>query len=110
MRFIEEAVVKNGRNVRLVCQDINLRATIDGTTLYVTNEGSIPVYSMKIMKTRQGEIEVQEVSGLGDGDGGVYEIGEVDKAEIVPVVLGEVKTAMQNYTCSQIKIEAEKIG
>ncbi len=46
--MIEEEGTKFGKNVKLVCDDVNFEASYSGGVLSILNIGNTPIYKMKI--------------------------------------------------------------
>lgn len=107
---------KFGKNVELACQDVQLEANYDsyGGTLYVTNDGNVPVYKMNVKISGAGSHSTKDLStlasdwpetGLNSGSSfsGSIDIGDdTEEITLIPVLLatsekGEKKT----FECSE---------
>src|SRR3989344_4204089 len=100
--FIQEAVTKNGENVALVCNDVNLEISYSSGTIYFENNGNVPIYDFSLKILRQGSYETKSLrslgvgwssNGLSAGASDSIEIGDVindaNNLIAIPVLLGE---------------------
>jgi flagellin-like protein len=99
--FITESGTKLGKNARQNCDEINLEASLDGTSLSVSNNGQVPLYGAKLEQTLAGSTTVSETGKkLGPGSSDVYELDDsYESVKIVPIILVEKKGAREPYTC-----------
>ncbi len=106
----EEAVTKfNGKNVKLVCDEIDIQASYDSSTLIISNIGNVPIYKIKARAFDQGEYTTTTLSqdwpSTGLNQGGIYtgtEIsGSYDKILLLPVLLGSSEKGELAYTCEE---------
>lgn len=91
----KEEVLKFDQNIELVCDKISFRASYSASTkkLSITNDGNVPIYSIKIKAGSGGDynlVEVPDFKSLGAGKGGEFsaDLGTYSSAEIIPVLLG----------------------
>lgn len=106
--FLKEAVMKNSKGAEQNCKEVNLETSLSGNLLSVINRGNVPVNGLYVEKTNAGRVEVQkfEKAGLGLGKAGEFDlVGNYDKVEIVPVILGTVKNIKTSYVCENDKKE-----
>jgi len=113
--FVGEAVQKQGASAEQKCGEISLDVLVSGGDLYVTNTGSVPVYSLKVKINSGGSesVETLEKVNLAGGQSGTYPgisgIDSADSVKVVPVVMGETKDSVkQEFICEKISIEASK--
>lgn len=110
--FIREAILKQGARIEQKCGEVNLEAGKTGTSLRLDNRGNVPVYNIEIKIKSDGRETVKRLDtpiNLQVGGSDRYEVSgidEVDSVIIVPVLMGETKTSKQEYTCTEIEIEA----
>jgi len=107
-----ETITKfGGTNIELVCNDVQFEGSYNAGTLYITNNGNVPIYSMKVKIEGDGSHETKDVTDLsgnwpssGLGQGGVFS-GSVsvsgDKIILIPVLLGESDSGKKPYTCDE---------
>ena len=61
----KEAITKfDGTNVEIVCSDVSFDASYSSGTLYVTNSGNVPIYSMKLRTYSGGSYETNDLHDL----------------------------------------------
>jgi flagellin-like protein len=105
----EEAITKfEGKNVKLVCDEVNLEASYSGGYVYVANTGNVPIYKIKAKITSQGaySTEFLEIgwpeTGLNQGgtySGLISTTGE--EMLLIPVLIGKTATGEKAYTCEE---------
>lgn len=109
----QEAVTKfGGTNIELICEDILFDASYSSGTLYISNTGNVPIYSMKLKIQQGGNYETKDLSELssswpvaGINQGGVFS-GKVslssgaDEITITPVLIGSSDEGKRTYTCN----------
>jgi flagellin-like protein len=105
--FIKESGTKLGKSANQNCEEINIEASLDGTTLSITNRGQIPIYKINLQKTSAGSTDVETINEkIAPGGSTAYELGGTyQKVNIIPVILVEVKGARQPFSCDSFKKE-----
>lgn len=98
---IPETILKQGKNIELVCNDVNLEVSYSGNSVEITNSGDVPIYKLKIQKTKSGNTDSQEEKGLDIGESSNYTIGENYEVEVFPVLLGESSDTKKTYICKK---------
>lgn len=109
LSFIKEACLKNGKSCDQNCDEISIQITLDSGVLTVINNGNIPIYSINIEKTSQGQTELdpRENIGIAQGTAKSFDIGEgYEKVEVTPIIMGEVKNTQAPQVCKNQKQEA----
>ena len=71
--MIGETVTKFGENVELACEDVVFDASYFGGTLYVTNNGNIPIYDFNLKFKGGGS---HDTSRLSDDSNWENDLGE----------------------------------
>ncbi|MBU1136532.1 MAG: hypothetical protein KJ559_03415 [Nanoarchaeota archaeon] len=98
--FIKEAVIKNGRNVADVCNDISLDISCVSGQLEVTNTGNIPISNLYIKKKTGSKIETTYADKkLTSSQIVSIDVGECVDIEVYPAVLGMSGESKKIYTC-----------
>lgn len=98
--FFSENITKNGMGINQACNEISLDASYSGNELYITNNGNIPVYSLKVKATNSGNQNSIDVDkGILTGQSIVEDIGSYETVEITPVVQGIAKGAKITHIC-----------
>jgi len=109
--FITESITKKGVPIEQKCGEVDLEVAYDGSDLVVTNRGNVPLFSFEIVKISGGSREIQEGNEkekrLGIGQSTSISLGDYEKIEVTPVILGEAKTSKKAYTCKNNKFVAE---
>lgn len=112
--MIEEEGTKFGKNVKLVCADVEFEATYSGVILSIVNRMPTPIYKMKIKIFKEGSYETKDLdvlSGnwpdLGLNQGGTFsgdissEVGDATKIIVIPVLMGSSKEGKKSYICEE---------
>ena len=111
----EEAVTKfGGRNIELVCEDIEFLSDYSIATgiLSVSNIGNVPIFGMKTRISKQGSHETLDIKDLPVGwpniglrQGGTFsgdlstEFTEANQVLLIPVLMGTSAEGDQTYVC-----------
>ncbi len=109
--MVQEEATKFGKNVKLVCDDINFEASYSGGILSIVNTGTIPIYRMKLKILKEGSHETKDLAGnwpgLGLNQGGTFSgdiSGEVEGANkiiVLPVLMGSSSEGKKSYICEE---------
>ncbi|MEK6906673.1 MAG: archaellin/type IV pilin N-terminal domain-containing protein [Nanoarchaeota archaeon] len=108
--MVEESVTKFGKNVELVCADVEFDSTYSDSTLSISNTGNVPLFGMKIEISEGGNYETKSIrelsdswpiNGLGPGDSFSESIdfGSADKITSIPVLLGTSEKGDKSFVC-----------
>ncbi len=105
---------KFGKNVELACQDVQLEADYYQGTLYVVNDGNVPVYKMNVKLSGAGSHSTEDLStlatdwpesGLNSGSSfsGSVDIENAEEITLIPVLLAtSEKGNKKTFECSEI--------
>jgi len=110
--------VKFGKNIELVCEDVELYASYSEGTLYVTNDGNVPVFKLNLKIESGGGYETTELNEIPNLDppwpteglkqGGVYSgniglyVGNPDEVTLMPVLIGlSDKGGKKTHACGE---------
>ena len=110
----QEAVTKfDGENIKLVCNDVAFQASYSGDTdtLFISNSGNVPIFSMKVVDYGDGSHQTQDlrdasvgwpVAGLNQG-GTFSSVMSFTGNEIVlvPVLIGDSNSGKKTYVCDE---------
>ncbi len=104
--FIGEKISKFDKPIESVCDEVKLKASIDGTNLVLNNQGNVPVYAINIKKNSPGTSTIEEkIIELDKGGSKNENIGiissEITSLSIIPVLLGEVEERKEKFTCPE---------
>lgn len=105
--LMQESVTKFGKNIELACADVQLSASFDSATgtLYVTNDGNVPIIDLKIraVSTDGSYNSIELGSGLATGESSESILENSDslsKITIIPVIKGLDESGKEkNYVC-----------
>lgn len=112
----EETITKFGKkNIKLVCNDVKFDAAYSGTTLSISNTGTVPIIDFQIKISKAGgysSVYLREMGvgwdELGLNSGGAFSgnIGEkvtddVEELLLIPVLRGKSKKGEKNYVCEE---------
>ena len=110
---------KFGKNVELVCEEVQLNTDYSGGFLYVTNDGNVPVFRLNLKISGGGNYETKELNSIVEGtsypwpesglsQGGVYsgdisaEASSAEKIIVIPVLMGvSDKGIKKTYACNE---------
>ena len=110
----QEAITKfDGKNVQLVCDDVEFDAEYLSGTIYISNSGNVPIYRVKARVSGEGSYSTVWV-GEGDSDwpkqglnpGGAYsgplDASNANKILLIPVLIGKTPSDdKKSYTCEE---------
>lgn len=109
--FLGDAITKGDENIELVCGKVYFDATYDGGTLYVSNDGNIPIYKIKLKQIYSaGDYEEGEVTsadwpevGLNPGETFLTNIDltGVEEAIVIPILLGQTTESKKIFECKE---------
>lgn len=95
--FTQEATIKNGKNIELVCEEVQFSAEYDSTlgVLAISNEGNVPLSGIRIMVDEGGDrrtISSAEETSIGMGQALEIDLSEegisATKMKIIPILKG----------------------
>ena len=102
----------NGKNIALVCEDVQIQASYSDGTLYIFNIGNVDIYEISAIIYSEGKYETKNLKsifeswpekGLSSGDAFSGEINfdqNTEKVVIVPVLIGKTENGKnEKYTC-----------
>jgi flagellin-like protein len=109
--FIKESVMKEGENVKLTCEKVDLAAVHieESGDLQITNLGNIPIYRFNVLVKNEGDIiNTLFEEGIASGQSIVVSVGSGEEILVVPVLLGQVKnSAKVSYVCEDNEVAVE---
>jgi len=110
----EEAVTKfGGRNIELVCEDIEFLSDYSIATgiLSISNIGNVPIFGMKTKISEQGSHRTLDMKDLpvswpeiglrqgGTFSGNIAEFAGAEQVLLIPVLMGTSAQGDQTYVC-----------
>lgn len=113
--LVEERGTKFNKNIQLVCDDVGFQASYSSGTLFVSNIGNIPIFSMKmkVYDSGSGSRTLRDLSteginwpstGLNQGDsfsGSVGLSSSVEKIVLIPVLIGSTSEGDKTFVCEE---------
>ena len=113
--FNEEIITKfEGKNIKLVCEDVEFTADYDGETLYISNLGNVPIYKMNVILSGGGSYSTKDLGSIdteknwqdtGLNSGGAYSgsisTGTANEITLIPVLLGNSDEGKKTYACEE---------
>ena len=109
----EETITKfDGENVKLVCDDVYFEADYSGTTLYLANSGTVPIFGMELKAYAPGSHTTENLRDLSKGvwpDAGLNQGAtfsddidiQADELVLIPILIGESKSGKKTYVCDE---------
>jgi flagellin-like protein len=109
--MVEEGVTKFGKNVQLVCDDVNFEASYFGGTLSISNNGNVPMYNANLRITKSDgsyTTRTAKDSGIGWPDKGLNQgkafSGSLDatganKITVFPILIGTTSSGKKTFIC-----------
>ncbi len=114
--IIQEEGTKFGKNVNLVCGDVEFDTDYDSYsgTLSIANNGNVPIFGIKIKISGDGSHktkDLKEISSswpdLGLNQGGTFsgdiysETSNADEIKIIPVLMGSSEGKNKIFICEE---------
>ncbi len=105
----QESITKfGGTNIDLVCGDIAFDASYSSGTLYITNDGNVPIYGMKLKLSYDRGYDTLNLDGFqGLNQGGAFsgdissDVGSATSITLIPVLLGTSDSGQKTYVCDE---------
>lgn len=113
--FAGEAVTKfDGKNVELVCRDVEFRADYAGGQISISNTGNVPIYNFKVEVTSEAGFETEDLkevsgswpdTGLAAGEAREVSFSDAEGASsitLIPVLIGNSEEgSKKKHTCKE---------
>jgi len=118
--IVDVAPTKFGKNVELVCRDIDFSSDYSSSTgmLSLSNGGNVPIFGMKVKISEQGSHQTRDIEDLlvsvswpniglrqgGTFSGNLNENGDLIGANqvlLIPVLMGTSEEGKQTYVCEE---------
>jgi hypothetical protein len=112
--MVEEGVTKFGKNIKLVCDDVEFDVSYLSGVLNVVNNGNVPIFRINVKIVQNGNYETRDIkdfaagsswpdSGLAQGatfSGNIgSEIGNADSVSVLPVLIGTSSKGKKTFVC-----------
>lgn len=104
--FVEEEGTKFGKNIKLVCEDVEFEASYSEGTLGIVNIGNVPIFRIKVKIFSDGSYNTEDIkpeAGLNQG-GSFSEniessVSGAKKIIVIPVLIGSSGKGEKVFTC-----------
>jgi flagellin-like protein len=112
--MVQEGVVKFGKNIELVCDDVSFEASYSSGTLNIINNGNVPIFLINIRSTSGGSYQTKSIEDFevgsnwpanGLSQGGSFsgsignEIGDVEEITVFPILIGTASGKQKTFVC-----------
>ncbi|MFH1801370.1 MAG: archaellin/type IV pilin N-terminal domain-containing protein [archaeon] len=106
----QESIIKFDQNIKIICDKVNFQSSYSGGILYISNNGNIPIFNMRIKLSENGNYVTEDLggwpsSGLNSGDTYSYniasQISSYNEITLIPVLLGSSKTGDRTFLCEE---------
>jgi flagellin-like protein len=112
--MVQEGVVKFGKNIQLVCDDVSFETEYSSGTLSIINNGNVPIFLINIRITSGGSYQTKSIGDFevgsnwpanGLSQGGTFsgrigsEIGDADELTIFPILIGTADGKQKTFVC-----------
>lgn len=112
--MVEEGVIKFGKNIKLVCEDVNFEASYTTGTLSIVNTGNVPLYRVNLKISQGGSYQIKDLKDMsagsswpqnGLGQGATFsadlgsELGSSEEITVLPVLIGTAGKGKKTFVC-----------
>lgn len=112
----QEAVTKfGGKNIELVCGDVDFSSSYDGSALAISNNGNVPIFNMKVKISTNGGFETKDIKDISSNwpsvglkRGGSFlsndvstEFSGATDVLLIPVLVGTSDSGEQSHVCAE---------
>lgn len=98
----------DGRNVDLVCGDVDFMADCTNGNLQISNNGNIPIFSLKVKVVKGGSYETFDVATISTWPGIGLNTGGTFSADISSYILGAETIFVTPVLMASCQDEGEK--
>ena len=109
--LVPETVTKYGKNIALVCEDVEFAKDYSSGTLYIVNDGNVEIESLKIEIDRGAvgheTVDISDLvsnwpeNGLNKGEtfSSAVDFTDAEKIILFPVLVGNSEDGEVEYEC-----------
>lgn len=112
--MVEEGVTKFGKNIKLVCDDVEFDASYSSGTLSIVNNGNVPIFRVNVKTSQDGTYQTKDIKDFTSGSswpdtglaqGGTFsgniasEIGSAKGISVLPVLIGASSKGKKTFVC-----------
>jgi len=114
--MVQEGVTKFGKNIQLVCDDVDFEASYSSGTISIINNGNIPLFRVNVRISRGGSYQTKELGDIlstgswpesGVAQGGAFagdissSVSGADRIKIIPVLIGSSSKGKKTFECEE---------
>ena len=106
--MVQEEGTKFGKNVKLVCDDVDFEASYSAGSLSIINTGNVAIYAMKLKIFKEGSYSTDDLSNwpeLGLNQGGTFsgsiDVTDANKIILIPVLMGSSSEGKKSHMCEE---------
>ena len=107
---------KFGKNVEIVCGEVKIDAGYTGGSLYVTNDGNVPIFNLNLRLTQAGSYQTKSITSLdsswkakGLTPGSVFTsqdisstVGSSTSLTVIPILIATSDSGQNKaFTCDE---------
>jgi flagellin-like protein len=110
--MVEEGVTKFGKDIKLVCDDVQFDVSYSSGTFSMINTGNIPIFRVDVKMSQAGNSQTREITELtsnwpevGLTQGGSFsadigsEVSGTGTITVFPVLIGNSNSGKKTYVC-----------
>jgi len=111
--IVEEGVTKFGKNIKLVCEDVEFEASYSSSGMIsIVNIGNIPLYRLNIRYGSGGNFQTKDLKDIAAGwpdkglnQGGTFSgsignvVGNSEKITVLPILIGTSGSGKKTFIC-----------
>lgn len=112
--MVEEGVTKFGKNIGLVCDDIQFDVSYSAGTINIVNTGNVPIFRVDVKTDNNGNYQTKDIRDFSGGSnwptgglaqGGTFsgdigsEVSGAQKITILPVLIGTSNKGKKTFMC-----------
>ena len=114
--MVEEGVTKFGKNIQLVCDDVDFEASYSNGRVSIINNGNIPLFKLNVRISKGGSYQTRELNDIlstevwpeqGLQQGGAFSgdisgyVGGADKITLIPILIGASSKGKKTFECDE---------
>ena len=107
--FLGETITKfDGQNIELVCNDVQIQASVSGSQLSVSNIGNVPIYDIRVKSSSAAGFSTENARktsddwpkyGLNPGSTFLGSMSLAGDVSIIPILLGNSDSGRRVFAC-----------
>lgn len=108
--MVQEGVTKFGKNIQLVCEDVEFDASYSDGSINIVNTGNVPIFRVNLKMSNEGGYQTKDIKDLASNwpsgglmQGGTFSeninIGTSDKIIVFPIIMGSSSKGKKTYIC-----------